>query len=376
MDEAAILEARGALVDAVVAWRNLAVVGDAGVAARALGRAARLLLVIGRRGRAEASLQAAERAARAAGAVALERLGGVRAAFLLHAGDAAGAIVLARAALAAASPDERVDALLDLSRALVDAGRSDEALAVLDDASRACAGSSVSALQVQVGDGVARIARGDVDEAARRLSGVPAAAAREGLFGVQADALTALGRCAVDQRDYARARSLHEAALALHTRHGNRPGVVASLGGLGLCRLGTRLEAEGASYLQRAIRLCAELDAPAVESAWRAHLDAALVLLDRAEWRAIELRRWLEVVRRVRDAKQEAVLLRALAGTLHEVRRDDDALVTWHEARTASAALGDTAGQVDALRGVARTLARLGRADEATAYEAEAQALG
>ncbi|MCA9560926.1 MAG: hypothetical protein KC583_20400, partial [Myxococcales bacterium] len=89
---------------------------------------------------------------------------------------------------------------------------------------------------------------------------------------------------------------------------------------LGLCKLGTGGTADAVPLLTRAIDGCrATGDLPA-EAAWRAHLDHALVLLQRTEWRARELRRFVEVVRALGDEAGTASLLCELGNTLREVR--------------------------------------------------------
>jgi tetratricopeptide (TPR) repeat protein len=134
------------------------------------------------------------------------------------------------------------------------------------------------------------------------------------------DALTLVGRSLVELRDYARARPILLDALQRHERRGCRPGMVDCLGALGLVSLGLAETSRGAQRLTQAAALAAELDLLPLEAAWRVHLDHALVLLERMEWRARELRRFIEVVAQLGRPAWEASLWCELGHTLRSVR--------------------------------------------------------
>lgn len=203
------------------------------------------------------------------------------------------------------------------ARALVALGRADEALQV------APAGP---------GRVLALLATGAPAEAAAAAA---AWARRPGHDTyATAEATTLLGRCLVELRDYPRATVAFRTALPLHRAIGSLPGVVACLGGLGLCDLGTGhgLASRGAMSLFQAVTLASELGDDAAEAAWRTHLDHALVVLDRTEQRVAELGRFRAVVRRLGDRAWEASLARDQAGCWAALRDDPRRLACLAEA--------------------------------------------
>lgn len=176
----------------------------------------------------------------------------------------------------------------------------------------------------------------------------------------EARALTLLGRALVDLRDYRSGRVAHEAALALHRISGDLGGVAASTGGLGLCAMGTGSLARGTQLLLQAITACADSEAWAAEAAWRAHLDDALVLLEREEMRADQLVRYVEVVRLLGDAARERTLLQTLAVTRRAVNDRPGAVEAWEALARAHERAGDgsaaTAARNERAIDVERTL--------------------
>jgi tetratricopeptide (TPR) repeat protein len=323
MTTPADLERQGRLGAAARAW---AAAGDA----VGLARAARLHARLGRLDLAAAALDRARALGPDTDDVRL-----ATAALALHRGRPADAEAAAGAVAPDAAPDVRADALGLLAEAAEARGRLDEAQRLLADAAPAGADAR-RAVRLRV----ARLLVGTGDPGAvRAVQALVADARAAGDAPTEADALTALGRALVDRRDYARAWPAHQGALALHGRTGDRLGAAASLGGLGLCRLGTRAVAEAASHLQRAVSLCAEAGAPAAEAAWRTHLDEVLVLLDRAEWRARELERFVAIVRELDDPVRLVRLLRALGDVHTELLRPDRAEPWYAEAAALAAAL-------------------------------------
>lgn len=217
------------------------------------------------------------------------------------------------------------------------------------------------------------LARGDARGALPALQRALKSARASGDPLAEAWALTELGRACVEVRLYPKARALHETALRLHTRADDRPGAAASLGGLGLCYLGTGAPADGVRRLNQAIVLCAELGDLAAESAWRAHLDGALVLLEREEHRIVELRRWIEVARQLGDAGLQAALHCELGNSLRSVRDPTAALVAYGSALALSETRGDPGAQAIDHANLGRAHRELG--DEASAREAFRRAL-
>ncbi|HMV70120.1 MAG TPA: tetratricopeptide repeat protein, partial [Myxococcota bacterium] len=129
-------------------------------------------------------------------------------------------------------------------------------------------------------------------------------------------------------------------------------GLVDALGALGLASMGLDEMSRGAQRLTQAIALADGM--PALEAAWRVHLDRALVLLERMEWRARELRRFIQVVAALDQPRWEASLWCELGNTLRAVRDPQGAADAHREALTRSRALGDA-------RLISADLANLGR---------------
>jgi tetratricopeptide (TPR) repeat protein len=201
--------------------------------------------------------------------------------------------------------------------------------------------------------------------AIQSLQRLAAIARRDGAVLVQAQAMTLLGRAHVELRDYTRGRAMHGAALSMHRSCGHMPGVIASLGGLGLCALGTAATAQGIQHLNQAIQLARELHALPAEGAWRVHLDEALVILDRGEWRVKELTRFIEVVHQLDDAAWEASLWCALGHTQREVRDHEAALAAYrHALEISEARSDDQAASID-LASIGLCHQALGRSIEA-----------
>ncbi|MGC6492694.1 MAG: tetratricopeptide repeat protein [Myxococcota bacterium] len=153
--------------------------------------------------------------------------------------------------------------------------------------------------------------------------------------------LTSLGRLLVDLRAYDEGRTAHLSALRIHERVGNTMGCAASLGGLGLVHLGKGMTADGAQALRQAIHRCEQLHALAAEAAWRQHLDAALVLLQREELRIRELQAFIRVIQRLGDTQREAALWCELGNTWRDIRDPDAALPCYEAALRLSSITAD-----------------------------------
>lgn len=220
-----------------------------------------------------------------------------------------------------------VQALVDLADVWFGQGRTDAALALLTEATQ-LASTPAQQRAITLTRALEQVRQGDV-RVVSTLQRLARDAKEDGDTLLEGQALTALGRALVDQRDYLRGRAAHQAALPLHAATGHRAGAAASLGGLGLCRLGADAPADAVQLLTQAVKRCAETHDLAAEAAWRTYLDDALVRLDRSEWRARELERFIEVTRQLGDEAWTASLCSALGSTWHDVR-DGRAAQTWH----------------------------------------------
>jgi hypothetical protein len=190
-------------------------------------------------------------------------------------------------------------------------------------------------LELRLVRAAAALAAGDPHRAAAAAAAAARAAHLQGDPCAEARAWTLAGRAWVDLRDYARARAAHSAALALHRALGCLPGAAASLGGLGLCDLGTGhgVAARGAQLLTQAVTVAAELGDDRAEAAWRTHLDHALTILGRTEQRVSELARFRAAVRRLQDVAWERALWLAEADCWTELRDEGAAERCRQEAR-------------------------------------------
>jgi tetratricopeptide (TPR) repeat protein len=250
----------------------------------------------------------------------------------------------------------------DAARLAEDAARSATTPADVVDARLARAHASLFALRhLPPQADASSLLRRALAEATHALKVATAAAARER----EADALSVAARCLVDLRDYAKGRALHEAALAHHEALGQRPGVVASLGGLGVALLGLHETARGAVRIFQAVTLARDLDLLAVEAAWRVQLDHVLVLLDRTETRIEELERTIEVARGLGDEPWRARLLADQAEAAASVRDRARAHARWRDAAEAWAGLGDQEAEAQAWLRVAELAAQLGLSADA-----------
>lgn len=196
-------------------------------------------------------------------------------------------------------------------------------------------------LELRLVRGSAWLAAGDPHRAATAAAAVARAAHHDQDTAAEARAWTLAGRALVELRDYPRARAAHAAALALHRGLGCLPGAAASLGGLGLCDLGTGhgVAARGAQLLTQAVTLTAELGDDRAEAAWRTHLDHALSILQRTEQRIAELARFRAVVRRLADPAWERALWETEAECWAELRDAGAAERCRQEARRCGEAL-------------------------------------
>lgn len=277
--------------------------------------------------------------------------------------------VLSRAAPAAPAntpgPIE-VDALLEQTQILLARGLLQPALALAESASAAArpldppapAEAALVLAQCQLTLGLLAPAAAAASTLAKR--------ARElGDPYTEGRALTVLGAALVEQRDYRRALPAHTNAVRLHQQSGHRPGFAASMGGLGLCHLGLGAPAQGVQCLNQAIRLCAALEAPAAEAAWRVHLDAALVRLERTELRIQELHRFIEVVRALRDEAWEAALRCELGLCYRDILDHAEAARCFDASLTLSRRRADPHTTCIDLTHLAESLLALGRPDEA-----------
>lgn len=283
-------------------------------------------------------------------------------------GSASSASDLALRASEAARRTGRVEdldtAMGDLAAAWSEAGRIGPSLALAEERVMLADGTDA---QPEATTELARLllAAGRHGTAARHATRALAAAKAAGQSGVMAHALSVLARASTERRRYPQAQRLFEAALQAHQRHEDTGGQALSAGGLGLCALGTGRIADGAQWLNQAVALTAAREDLVAELGWRAHLDEALVLLDRPESRLTELTRMIEVVHALGDLQREAALHCERGNALIDAGRPAEALDPYRTALAISEARGDRAAQAVDHANLGRTLAHLGRAEEA-----------
>ena len=159
----------------------------------------------------------------------------------------------------------------------------------------------------------------DVAAAAKLAKAALDKAAEAGLREEHTRALAVLGRAFVERREYARAKPFHTAALERFRQVGDMRGAAASLGGLGLCKLGIGNTADAVPLLRQAITLLHDEQAWQAESAWRVHLDHTLRLLDRAQMRITELWAWVPVAEALGDDALRHSLLSDLVSSCEDV---------------------------------------------------------
>jgi tetratricopeptide (TPR) repeat protein len=371
---------RGELEASALAWEAAAVEtpqgqGTYALAASHAAQAARARLALGQLRRAHTLAQRWLALAPDTDPVASGLLTVVLASIARWRADPAQATALLRGLEDAhASASLQIDVLHERARIALATGSPTGALAFVEAASELAdaAGDLARLGETRLLDAEARLVAGAWPAVVAATGSLARQARAAGDPWTEGRALTLLGAALVEQRDYRRAQPTHTAALRLHQQTGHRPGAAASTGGLALCHLGLGAPAQGAQLLNQAIRLCAVLEDPAAEAAWRVQLDRTLVTLERAELRIQELLRFVEVVRALGDEAWEAALLRNLGEACREILDHERALGWYTAALASSERRQDLLGQSLDLTEVGRTLLTLGKPDEARGHLLEA----
>lgn len=273
-------------------------------------------------------------------------------------------------ARAAEHPATEVDALVELALAHLDgAGPAAVAPALLDEALDLARTHRLPARhwEARFARALATLVVQGPHAALPGLRRIATQAQKGSLRHVEAQALTALGRAHVELRDYDAGFTAHTAALERHRATGHRPGTAASLAGLGLCAMGTGDPAWGAQRLTQAIAMFTEVGNKAAEAAWRAHLDDALVLLQRSERRLSELERFIAVVTELGDTAWAAELHRRRGLVFLEVSDTDRALQALDQGLALARTLDDPVLQADSHAARAQVLLHLERFEQAAA---------
>ncbi len=139
------------------------------------------------------------------------------------------------------------------------------------------------------------------------------------LPAVQGRRLGVLARAALVEGRHLDARRLHERAIALLGEVGDGPGVAASVGGVGLCRVAASANAEAVAWLTQAIHRAGKMGALSDELLWRSHLDDVLGRLNRNETRVSDLLAAISLARKLGRPDEEAALWRTRLACCEDV---------------------------------------------------------